>query len=109
MAAWRRIHTIMKVTMPTATRATTVSSCSCWRWGSDWSSTCRPTASAMHSAMAAETPTHIARSAVAIALLAQEGADDPDDQRRLDSLSQPDHERWQQRSPLFDPTEGTLT
>ena len=40
VAAWRRIHTIMKVTMPTATAATTVSSCSCWRWGSDWSSTC---------------------------------------------------------------------
>ncbi len=45
----------------------------------------------------------------AVSLLAQEGADDPDDQRRLDSLSQPDHKRWQQRSPLFDPTEGALT
>ena len=32
--ACRRIHTIMNVTMPTATAATTVSSCSCWRWGS---------------------------------------------------------------------------
>ena len=59
-----RIHTIMKVTMPTATVATTVSSCSCWRCGSAWSSTCRPTARAMQRATARATPAHIARSAV---------------------------------------------
>ena len=61
--AWRRIQTIMNVTIPTAAIPTTVSSPSCWRCGSSWSSSSSAIPAATQIATAAPTPSHIGRSA----------------------------------------------
>ena len=61
--AWRRIHTTMNVTIPTAANPTTVSSPSCWRCGSASSSSSKATPTTTQIATAATTPIHIGRSA----------------------------------------------
>ena len=61
--AWRRIHTTMNVTMPTATAPTIVSSISCSRWGSCSSTTCSVMPTARQIAAAASTPVQSQRSA----------------------------------------------
>ena len=58
LAAWPRIQTIIQVTMPTATRPITVSSCSCSRCGSCSEANRRAAAAPMHSTIAASTPIH---------------------------------------------------
>ena len=98
--ACRRIQTIMNVTMPTAIGATTVSSPSCCCCGSAWSSDLQADRRRRCRARPrAATPSHIAAQRVPAALLAQERGDDADDQRRLDALAQPDHERRQHSVP----------
>ena len=94
--AWRRIHTIMKVTIPIAATPMTVSRPSCWRCGSSSSSSSQqptPTATQMRDGRGDADPHRAQR--VAPPLLAQEAGDDADDQRGLDPFAEADHEAGQ--------------
>ncbi len=61
--AWRRMKTIMKVTIATAIRPTIASNASCWRCGRFSSISSSTTATPRQSATASATPAHIQRSA----------------------------------------------
>ncbi len=91
--ACRRIQTIMKVTIATAQRPTTVSSISCCRWGSSWLRICSATPTAAQNSDRDDHAEPDVAQRTGLALLAQERRDDADDQRRLEALAQADHVR----------------
>ena len=103
--ACRRIQTTMKVTAPTAISADDRLEALLLRCGSCRLTTlsATPTATQMRDGDRDAGP-HPAQR-VAAALLAQEGGDDADDQRRLEALAEADHERRQHQ---FSPRPGNM-
>ena len=82
----------MYVTIATAMRPTIASKPSCWRCGRFWSTISSTAATTRHTPIASATPAHIQRSASLWPLWCEERRYDPDDERRLDPLAQPDDE-----------------
>ena len=104
--ALRRIHTIMKVTKPTAMRPTIVSSPSCSLYGSERLSDLEQDADGEADRDRERDPGPHPAERVAAALPHEKRSDDPDDQRGLDALAQADYEG---RQHLRAECKGSLT